>query len=46
MMDNQKRCGVGKTCWSFQFAQHLVEFDITTIEGIPSGHPPFQPIHH
>jgi hypothetical protein len=45
-MDNQKRCGVGKTCRSFQFAQHLVEFDTTTIEGIPSGHPPFQPIHH
>jgi hypothetical protein len=46
MMDNQKKCGVGKTCWSFQFVQHSVEPNTTVGEGVPTSHHPLQPRHH
>lgn len=45
-MDSQKKCGMGKTCWSFQFVQHSVESDITIGEGVPTSHHPLQPRHH
>jgi hypothetical protein len=46
VLDNQKRCGVGKTCWSFQFVQHSIESDTTVGEGVHVGHHPLQPKHH
>ncbi len=36
---------MGKTCWSFQFAQHLAKFDSTVTERVLAGHHPLQLEH-
>jgi hypothetical protein len=45
-MDNQKKCGVGKICWNFEFVHHSTKFNSTIGEGFTIGHHMLQPIHH